>query len=160
MRRNLRKKDPHIVVAPLAGHSDLMGRYPISMLNSIPATLLISTALGFLSGIGVGGGSLLILWVTLILGMDHYSARILNLLFFIPSAIIASLFHWKQGRLDIKKVFPAVLAGCAGAALFSFISKQLDIGALKKCFGILLLGTGIRELFYKSNRNQRPRNAK
>ena len=130
------------------------------MLNSVPAVLLISTVLGFLSGIGVGGGSLLILWLTLILGMDHRSARILNLLFFIPSAVIASLFRWKQGKLNIKKIFPAILAGCTGAALFSFISKQLDINALKKCFGILLLGTGIRELIYKNTQNQRPRNAK
>lgn len=131
------------------------------MLESVPVILLVSTLLGFLSGIGVGGGSLLILWLTLVLGMEHSEARILNLLFFIPSAVIASLFRWKQGKLDLPKILPAVIAGCVGAGLFSLLSKQMDISLLKKCFGGLLLATGIRELFYKpGKRNQRPRNAR
>ena len=65
------------------------------MLESTPVTIIIGTLLGFLSGIGVGGGSLLILWFTLVLQMDHGTARIINLLFFIPSAVIASIFRWK-----------------------------------------------------------------
>lgn len=74
------------------------------MLESWPFIIAISTLLGFLSGLGVGGGSLLILWLTLVLNMDQPMARTINLLFFIPSAIITSLFRWKQGALDLKKV--------------------------------------------------------
>lgn len=116
--------------------------------------IIIGSVLGFLSGLGVGGGSLLMLWLTLVLEIPHHVARSINLLFFIPSAIIASLFRWKQGTLDIKKILPAILCGCIAAAVFSIISKQIDITILKKLFGVLLLLTGIRELFY------RPRNAK
>lgn len=130
------------------------------MLESLPFTIIIATALGFLSGIGVGGGSLLILWVTLVLNMDQAAARLLNLLFFIPSAIIASLFHQKQGRLNIKKILPAVISGCVTAALFSYISKHLDTSVLKKLFGILLLATGLRELFYQSKQKYHLRKAK
>lgn len=124
------------------------------MLESIPVTLLIGTMLGFLSGIGVGGGSLLILWLTLILGLDHSAARVINLLFFIPSAIIASVFRWRQGALHLKKVFPAIIAGCIAAGCFSLLTRHLDISLLRKLFGGLLLVTGIRELCY------RPRKAK
>ena len=120
------------------------------MLNSVPFILFVATALGFLAGIGVGGGSLLVLWVTLVMNMEHNSARLLNLLFFLPSAIIASFFHRKQGRLDFKKILPAVICGCIAAGLFSFIGKQLDTAFLKKLFGVLLLVTGLRELFYKT----------
>lgn len=119
------------------------------MLESIPVTIIIGTVLGFLSGIGVGGGSLLMLWLTLVLNMEHSIARSINLLFFIPSALIATLFRWKQGKLDIKKVLPAIVCGCISAACFSLLSKRIDITHIKKAFGILLLLTGLRELVYR-----------
>lgn len=124
------------------------------MLNSLWILLPISTVLGFLSGLGTGGGSLLILWLTLALNMPQSDARIINLLFFIPSALIACLFRWKQGKLRFQNVLPAIISGCVAAGVFSFISTQMDISMIRKLFGILLLFTGIRELFY------RPRKAK
>ena len=119
------------------------------MLESLPVVLLISALLGFLAGLGVGGGSLLILWLTLVLEMAYPQARVLNLSFFIPCAIVSSFFRWKQGALPVKKILPAIIAGSIGAAIFSIVSNQLDIGLLKKLFGGLLLLAGIRELFYR-----------
>jgi uncharacterized membrane protein YfcA len=125
------------------------------VLESIPVILIAGTVLGFLSGIGVGGGGLLMLWLTLILGMEHTQARIINLLFFIPSAVIASVFRWKQGNLDFKKVLPAIISGCIAAGLFSIFSEKIDVTILKKLFGFLLLITGIRELLYKPGHRRR-----
>ena len=119
------------------------------MLESVPVSLLVGCALGFLAGLGVGGGSLLILWLTLVIGMEQPVARTVNLLFFIPSAIISSLFRRKQGTLNIQKILPAILSGCISAALFSLLCRQLDTGILQKIFGGLLLITGVRELLYK-----------
>lgn len=131
------------------------------MLDNTFFLLFIGTVLGFLSGIGVGGGSLLILWLTLILGFEHSTARIINLLFFIPSALVASFFRWKQGKLNLMAILPAIIAGCVSAGIFSILSRQLDITLLKKLFGVLLLATGIRELFYKPKGTaQRFRNPK
>lgn len=114
-----------------------------------PFTLLIATILGFLTGLGTGGGSLLILWLTMALDMTPGDARIINLLFFLPAALISCLFRWRQGKLELKKVLPAILAGCAAAGAMSILSHRLDIPLLKKLFGILLLATGLRELFYR-----------
>lgn len=119
------------------------------MLESYPVCILIGTLLGILSGLGTGGGSLLILWLTLGLGMEQPQARAINLLFFIPSAVIACLFRWKQGRLDMKKVLPAIIAGSIASGLFTFLSRDMDTGLLQKLFGGLLLLTGVRELLYK-----------
>lgn len=124
------------------------------MLESLPVMLLIGTALGFLSGLGIGGGSLLILWLTMVLHTDPLVARSINLLFFIPSALVACVFRLKQGSLKIRPLLPAILSGCAAAAVFSWISTILDVEILKKLFGIVLLAAGLRELFY------RPRNAR
>jgi uncharacterized membrane protein YfcA len=117
-------------------------------------TLPVAALLGFLAGLGVGGGSLLMLWLTLVADMDYTAARTINLLFFLPSACIATLFRQKQGTVSIKKVLPAIIAGCVAAALFSYVGNRIDTGLLKKIFGGLLLFTGTRELLY------RPRKAK
>ena len=122
------------------------------MLESVPVIILIGSVLGFLAGIGVGGGSLLILWLTVVLDMPHPTARSINLLFFIPSALIASFFRYRQGSLQLGKVLPAIIAGCIAAAVFSIISKSLDTTILKKLFGGLLLLTGLRELFYRARK--------
>ena len=119
------------------------------MLESFPVMLLVGTVLGFLAGLGVGGGSLLILWLTLVIGMPAGEARLLNLLFFLPSAIISSLFRWRQGAVDFKKISPAIIFGCISAGFFAFWGSRLNSELLKKLFGILLLATGIRELLYK-----------
>ena len=120
------------------------------MLESIPITIALGTVLGFLAGIGVGGGSLLILWLTIVLGTDPQEARSINLLFFLPSAFIACIFRWHQGTLEIKSVIPGILAGCAGAAAGSLAGILTDPSILKKLFGVLLLTTGLRELTWKA----------
>ena len=111
--------------------------------------ILVGAALGFLSGLGVGGGSLLLLWLTLVMGEPQETARVMNLMFFLPCALVATLFRWKQCRLPWRIALPAILAGLAGALLGNFIGPSLDAHLLKKAFGILFLITGIRELFYK-----------
>lgn len=119
------------------------------MLESIPFMIIVSAVLGFLSGLGVGGGSLLILWLTLVVQMPMDTARNINLLFFLPTALIASLFRWKKGKLQLKKVLPAILAGIAAAGLFTWLSRYISSDTLRAPFGILLLVTGARELFYR-----------
>lgn len=132
-----------------------MGWGALFMLNSLPVMLIVGCLLGFLAGLGVGGGSLLIIWLSLVIGLEHSAARAINLLFFIPTAIIASFFRWRQGKLDIGAVLPAIIGGCVSAACFSLLSKQIDISLLKKLFGILLLITGIKEVLYKKQKNER-----
>lgn len=124
------------------------------MLESLPISILMGLILGFLAGLGIGGGSLLMLWLTLVIETDHATARAINLMFFIAAAGSVCLFRLKNRSLEIKPVLPAIVTGCAGAALFSWIGTNVDLNLIRKIFGILLLATGIRELFY------RPRNAK
>ena len=111
--------------------------------------LMIGCTLGFLSGLGIGGGSLLMMWLTLGMGLEPFTARCINLLFFIPCALCASFFRWKQGHLNIKKSLLPALLGCAAAAGCSILSQHLDTEILKKLFGFLLIFTGIRELCYR-----------
>ena len=119
------------------------------MLSSVPVSLLVGCILGFLAGLGIGGGSLLMLWLTLVLEMPYPEARMLNLLFFRPCAIAATLLRRKQGAVPLGKIWPAIGAGCLSAMLFSLIGDRIDLWFLKKAFGVLLLFTGVRELLYR-----------
>ena len=119
------------------------------MLESLPVMLIVGTVLGFLSGLGIGGGSLLILWLTMVLHTDPLVARSINLLFFIPSALAACTLRIRQGNLRIKPLLPAMIAGCAAAAVFSWISTILDVQIMKKLFGVVLIAAGLRELLYR-----------
>ena len=122
------------------------------MLNSFPTILIIGTILGFLTGLGVGGGSLLILWLTFATHVQQDVARGINLLFFLPSAIITCLLRSRQKELEWRKFLPAIFSGCAAAVLCSFLAPELDSELLRKAFGILLLVVGFRELFYRARK--------
>ena len=116
--------------------------------------LLIAAVLGFLTGLGIGGGSLLILWLTFVLKMDSMTARGIVLLFFIPAAVVSSFFRWKQGTLSISSALPAMISGCVAAVIFSFLSTAIDPHVLDRFFGIILIGAGIRELTFKRKRQE------
>lgn len=119
------------------------------MLSSFPFSLLVGTVLGFLAGLGTGGGSLLLLWLTLLVGVEEQKARTINLMFFLAAAGSVSVLRLKKGRIQYKKILPGILAGCVSAAAVSILGRNLDPTLLKKAFGVLLLFTGVRELCYR-----------
>ena len=120
------------------------------MVDSPVICVVVGCCLGFLSGIGVGGGSLLMLWLTAVLRIPAYTARTVNLLFFLPGALVACRFRQKQGILDLRTILPAVLAGCIGAAAGSWLGTIFETSLLKKLFGGLLILTGVRELTFRT----------
>ena len=115
-------------------------------------SVLVGTLLGFLAGLGVGGGSLLMLWLTAVISMNYLTAKSINLLFFLPCACVSTLLRRKSGQLELKKLLPSILCGCIAAALTSFFSYRIELGLIKKLFGGLLIVTGLRELFYKQKK--------
>lgn len=119
------------------------------MLNGFFPSVLIGTVLGFLTGLGTGGGSLLVLWLTLVLEMDPAQARLVNLMFFLPSAVIASAIRWFRGGIPFKKIWLPALSGCGAAAILALIGQKIDTGNLQKLFGVLLIFIGLRELCYR-----------
>ena len=120
------------------------------MSQSLIVTILVGTLLGFLTGLGVGGGSLLMVWLTGILGIDALTARGINLLFFLPGAAIAICFRKHQGRLQWKMALPPAISGCLAAILCSKLSTTVDKTIVQPIFGAILIAAGVRELFYKS----------
>lgn len=116
--------------------------------------LFIGLLLGLLAGLGIGGGSLLMLWLTLVLHMQYPTARAINLLFFLAAAGSVCLYRIKHRDFPFQTILPSMIGGCIAAGIFSWLGSRIELPMLKKIFGILLLFTGLRELLY------RPRKAK
>jgi len=110
---------------------------------------LAGAATGVLSGFGVGGGSLLLIYMTSFAGVPQAMAQGINLLYFIPTAATALPAHFKNGYVEKSALLPAVCAGLACSALTAWAATALDVGVLRKCFGVFLIVIGLRELFKK-----------
>ena len=108
------------------------------MLSSAAVALLIAT----LSGLGVGSGGLLVIWLTLLGGVAPETARGLNLLFFVFSSGSAMIVHSLKGRIRIKTVASLALFACVGTLVGTFIGARTDSAQLKKIFGAVLFLSG------------------
>ena len=95
-----------------------------------------------LSGLGVGSGGLLVIWLTMVQGMDAISARGLNLLFFIFSASAALIFHILRKKLQYRLVIFMAIFACLGTAIGSYAGAYISSSALRVFFGYMLIVSG------------------
>lgn len=107
---------------------------------------------GILAAMGLGGGMILILYMTIISEMPQITAQGINLLFFIPIAALALIIHTKNQLVRWKEILPAVLCGVISAIGGAFIAKAVGNSLLTKIFAIFVIITGIKELFQKVNK--------
>ena len=88
-------------------------------------SILAGALCGILSGFGIGGGSLLMVWMTAVLQMEQRTAQAINLLFFLPTAAASLIFHVKGKQVEWKASIPAMLAGIVTAALSAWLATTL-----------------------------------
>lgn len=108
--------------------------------------LLAGTATGILSGFGVGGGTLLLIYMTTFAGVPQNLAQGVNLLYFLPAAATALPAHIKNGFVCREVLLPAISAGLAFSALGAWLATGLDLGLLRRLFGAGVLCVGLWEL--------------
>ncbi len=106
------------------------------------ATLVISA----LSGMGVGGGGLFVIYLVFMTELPQLSAQGLNLLFFLCSAGAAMLVHLQKRQIPWRTVALLICFGLVGVFLGTYLSAHLDEGILRKIFGVLLVISGISSL--------------
>ena len=111
--------------------------------------LIVGAATGVLSGFGVGGGTLLLVYMTAFAGVEQRLAQGINLLYFLPAGLMALPAHVKNGFVEKPALLPAIGAGLACAALSAWAATAVDVALLKKCFGGFLIVVGLMELFGK-----------
>ncbi len=118
---------------------------------------LAGAVTGVLSGFGIGGGSLLILWLTMAQGVSQYAAAGINLLYFLCCAPTALLSHIRHHLVAWRAALWCALAGCLSSPLASLAAAWVPADWLRRLFGILLLVLGCKELFAKTPRDHSKR---
>ena len=101
--------------------------------------ILVGLVSGIVSGMGRGGGSILILLLSLFVGVEQHVAQATNLVFFIPTAFVAIIINAKQKYIDYKTAIPVVIMGVIGAIIGAMVATKMDVVHLKKYFGYFLL---------------------
>lgn len=111
------------------------------------AQILSGLIAGIISGMGIGGGTILIPALTMFLNIDQHIAQGVNLLFFIPTAIVALFIHKKNGNLQIKTAIPLMIWGLVGASGGALLAINLNPHILRRLFGVFLFLMGGYEIF-------------
>jgi len=116
--------------------------------------ILIGAAAGVISGMGIGGGVILIPALVFIMGMNQHAAQGINLLYFLPTAIVALVLHFKAKRVQRDILLPIILPGLGGAILGAFLAMRMEPELLRRFFGAFLLYAGVMEFFKKPKKKQ------
>ena len=109
--------------------------------------ILIGIVSGIVSGTGMGGGTILIFLLSFLMGIEQHVAQATNLIFFIPTAIVAIIVNLKNKNIDLKLAILISVFGILGAIIGANISINIDVGILRKCFGIFLAIIAINEIY-------------
>jgi uncharacterized membrane protein YfcA len=115
---------------------------------------IIGLLAGIVSGMGFGGGTVLIPALIFLAGLSQHTAQGVNLAVFFPAAIVAIGVHAKNGYIKYKMAFYIFIAGALGAFLGAKLAVSFSSTILKKLFGIFLLAMGIYEFIRSGTKTE------
>ncbi|MDR1408754.1 MAG: TSUP family transporter [Oscillospiraceae bacterium] len=112
---------------------------------------------GMAASLGLGGGGILLLYLVLALNMEQLQAQGINLIFFLPCAVIAIIFYTKKRLIDWKAALPILAGGLLGVGLGVWIAGVVTAEWLARIFGGFLLLLGLREFFFRKTKSTKKR---
>ena len=122
--------------------------------------VIIGVVAGIVGGLGMGGGTVLILLLSMFNNIEQHIAQGTNVVFFIPTAIAAIAIFIKNRNIKFKVGVPILLWGMMGTAISAVISSNMDVHVLRKCFGVFLIIIAFYQTYsvYKMYRKEKNRN--
>jgi uncharacterized membrane protein YfcA len=122
-------------------------------------SFLIPALAGFVTGVlsawGIGGGSLLVVYMTVFAGVPQQTAQGVNLTYFLPTSLTALYSHLKNKLVETRLAVPAVITGVLTAVGTALAASALDTGVLKIIFGVFIILVGAGELFRKTEKGDK-----
>jgi len=120
--------------------------------------ILIGIISGIVSGTGMGGGTILIFCLTFFMGIEQHMAQATNLIFFIPTSIVAIIVNIRNKNINLKLAIIISIFGILGAIIGAEISVHINVDILRKCFGAFLALVALNEIYsitkeYKNSKN-------
>jgi len=114
--------------------------------------LLAGLMSGIIGGMGLGGGAVLIIYLTVFKNVEQLRAQGINLLFFVPIATLAVIIYSFKKQIKWRVTLPLAIGGLIGAIGGFFLTDILGGNFTAKLFGGFLIFLGIKELFTKSKK--------
>lgn len=108
--------------------------------------ILAGLVSGIISGMGIGGGIILIPVLTIFLGFDQKVAQGTTLLYFIPTAIFALIVHIKNKNVDFKVALKVASTGVISAGVGAYCIRYFSTPVLGKIFAVFLLTVGVYQV--------------
>ena len=109
--------------------------------------IIIGIIAGIIGGMGMGGGTVLILLLTIFSGVEQHIAQASNVIFFVPTAITAIIIFIKRKTIKFRIGIPICLWGLGGALVGAVISSNMQVGLLRKFFGVFLLLIALSQIY-------------
>lgn len=109
--------------------------------------IIIGLVSGIVSGTGMGGGTILIFLLTVICGIEQHVAQATNLIFFIPTSIVAIIVNIKNKNINLKLATIISIFGILGAIIGANLSVNTNVNKLQVYFGIFLAIIAIHEIY-------------
>ena len=116
--------------------------------------ILIGIIAGIVTALGAGGGTVLIIGLNLLLGIEQKVAQSINLIFFIPTAITSIILNSKNKNIKWKVAIYIIIASIIGAIIGALIAKKIKVDLLKKLFGIFLVLIAMYEIYSVRKKNK------
>ena len=117
----------------------------------IQMNYVIPIIAGFLSGLigsmGFGGGGVLIIYLVIFANTSQIVAQGINLIFFIPCAILATIIYIIKKQVKFKIIFPVIAGGIIGSIIASNFLDFFKSEQLSYLFGIFLISIGLYSIF-------------
>ena len=107
--------------------------------------------LSAVAGTGVGGGGLILVYMTGPMGIAQIPAQALNLFYFLAACVPATLTRFRM--LPWRLAFLCIAGGIPGVFLGTIVRNLLDGDILRKIFGVLLAVSGLAVFFVREKRS-------
>ena len=117
----------------------------------------VGAVTGVLSGMGIGGGTLLVIYMVNFAHVEQISAQGINLLYFLPVAASSLISHIRNRLIRLRVFVICSVSGVVAAVGGSLLANVLETGVLRKLFGVLLIAAGLAQIFRKKEGKEKER---
>ena len=117
------------------------------------AALLAGLLSGIIGAMGMGGGAVLIIYLSVFTQTEQLASQGINLMFFIPIGLLAVVIYAFKKQIKWKTTLLLAAWGLLGAVIGLMLTDLLGGELTAKLFGGLLILIGIKEIFCKNNNN-------
>ncbi len=135
-----------LLAKPYLAHLAILS-HPAATWVKIVALLASGAAAGFIGGMmGVGGGSIMVPAMVLVVGLSQYTAQGSSLLAMVPTGMVGSFTHWRWGNV-VSRILPGLIIGImVGSFLGGSLAHFLSQAELRLVFAAVLIWMGIRDI--------------